>query len=78
MIEEQIKKVIAMVLGIHPDDINDSTNSENVANWDSLRHMNLLLSLEEAFDIEFKENDFAELTTFIAIKNRIKNFFNDL
>ncbi|WP_406649874.1 hypothetical protein [Marinoscillum sp.] len=53
--------------------ISENSTSENVANWDSLRHMNLIVALEEEFSIEFEEEEFIDLMSFSKIKERINS-----
>ena len=52
---DQIIAVVSQVLGIPADSITDDTSPETVESWDSLRHMDLVLSLEEAFGIRLTD-----------------------
>jgi|TARA_B100001964_G_C14187546_1_gene579399 acyl carrier protein len=53
--ESRIKKVMSNVLNIDIALINNNTSPDNVENWDSLKHMNLIIALEEEFEFEFDE-----------------------
>jgi acyl carrier protein len=44
----------------------------DVANWDSLTHMNLIVNIEEEFKIELTGDEIAEMTTFEQIKEVIQ------
>ena len=33
--------------------VNDATTSEDIEDWDSLEHINLIVAVEEAFGIKF-------------------------
>ncbi|GAB6094272.1 acyl carrier protein [Desulfatiferula olefinivorans] len=55
---------MAAVFGCSPDAIDESVSTETMDKWDSLRHMNLIVALEEAFGIEFDENDIMSLLSY--------------
>ena len=62
--ENRIKKVISEVLDIDVNSINDDTSPETVESWDSLKQMNLIVALEEEFNIEFSDEDLENLLNF--------------
>ena len=35
--------------------IDEGSSPDSIENWDSLHHMNLVLALEEEFDVEFSD-----------------------
>ena len=41
--------------------INDSTNSENIEDWDSLNHINLVTLIEKEFKVRFGLGEIANL-----------------
>ena len=69
--DDKIKEIISNVLGIDKADVNAESSSETLYNWDSLNHMNLIVALEEEFDIEFDAGDISELMSFTSIKEAI-------
>jgi len=70
--ENRIKKVMSNVFNINVDSINNESSPDNIENWDSLKHMNLIIALEEDFDIEFDDNDIENLLNFQLINLTIK------
>jgi acyl carrier protein len=40
--------------------------------WDSLRHVELLFAVEDAFNIRFSEEDFAKIASFHDLELRIQ------
>ena len=70
--ENRIKKVMSNVFNIDIDSINNDSSPDNIENWDSLKHMNLIVALEEDFDIEFDDNDIENLLNFQLISLTIK------
>jgi acyl carrier protein len=63
----KIKNIMASVFEISIDDINDESSPDNIENWDSLRHMNLITVLEEEFDIRLNEEQITEMMNFSLI-----------
>jgi len=70
-IEDRIKNVMSAVFEIPIQEINDQSSSDKIASWDSLKHMNLVISLEEEFNMQFSENEILEMINFILIKEII-------
>lgn len=65
--ENRVKKVIAEILDIEISSINDNTSPETIESWDSLKQMNIIVALEEEFDIEFSDEDIVEMLNFRLI-----------
>ena len=66
MTPEQTSKLhetLSAVLGVPADQINDDTSPDNVAAWDSVMHLNLVLALEEAFGTSFTPEETLEMTS---------------
>jgi len=63
----QLQEVIATALKISPEKISTTTTSEDIAAWDSLGHVNLMIALEQAFDVFLDVEDFPELTSVPAM-----------
>lgn len=70
--EDRIKNVMAAVFEIDAKDINDASSSDSIDNWDSLNLMNLVVSLEEEFDIQFDDQDIVEMLNFKLICEIVK------
>lgn len=52
-------------------DITASTDQLNCDQWDSLRHLYLIVELEDEFDIEFEPEEIAEMKSFNAVKTMV-------
>ncbi len=61
--EEKFYRVLAAMLKVPRGAISANASRETVAEWDSLRHMHLMLALEEEFGIEFDDGELADLST---------------
>lgn len=69
--EDRIKNVMAAVFEIHVDDITDATSPDTVQLWDSLKHMQLVIALEEEFGIRIEDEEIVEMLNYSLIKNII-------
>ena len=67
--EDKIKEVLAAVLDIPKEQIDENSSPEVHENWDSLRHMNLVVALEEEFEIDFNDDQIVAMKSFKDIIN---------
>jgi acyl carrier protein len=70
--ENRIKRVMSDVFNIDINSINKESSPDNIENWDSLKHMNLIIALEEEFDIELNDDDIVEMLNYKLIVEIIK------
>jgi len=63
--DDLVLNEIALVLGVDRRSLDLETPLETMADWDSLRHMQAVLRLEDRFGISFSEED-------------VRNGWNDL
>lgn len=58
--EEIYEKLNEVFRNMFDDDsivLNDNTTSDDIEDWDSLEHINLLVSVEQEFGIKFNMNE---------------------
>ena len=67
-IKTDISRLVATTLGIPVERVTDDLAFSEVAEWDSLNHVNLMLALEAALQTEIDEDLMVELTTVKAIR----------
>lgn len=67
-ISERIKNVMSAVFEIPVDNLNENSSADDIDNWDSLRHLNLVLGLEEEFDITIPDEEVGNLSNFKLIE----------
>ncbi|MEM9059730.1 MAG: acyl carrier protein [Pseudomonadota bacterium] len=56
----KLEKIVAQVLAVDETELSDESNALNTRNWDSLRHIELLLAVETAYEVRFS---MAEITS---------------
>lgn len=66
--EDALKQLIATMLNVEPELIGADASMDNIPNWDSLRHMNLVLALEEEFKVQIPDEDAGNITSYRLIK----------
>ena len=49
----KLESIIANVLAIDEAQLSDESNALNTPNWDSARHIELMLAVEAAFQVQF-------------------------
>lgn len=66
-VEQTIKDVMALVLNIDAQKIDDDTSKDNTPGWDSANHINLVLALEEEFSLSFEVTELEMMTSYYEI-----------
>lgn len=66
--EDTLKQVMATMLKVEASVIDADSSMDNMPNWDSLRHMNLVLALEEEFRVVIPDEDAGNITSYKLIK----------
>jgi len=66
--EDALKQIIADVLEVDPAAIGPDFSMDNVKQWDSLRHMTLVLSIEDALNISVPDEEAANITSWPLIR----------
>jgi acyl carrier protein len=64
-LSERVRALMAPLLGIDPAGQGDVVR-EDVAQWDSLRHIELIFLIEEEFGVTLEEAQMAELDSLSA------------
>jgi acyl carrier protein len=66
---ERIKQIMARVL---KTEVSDAASQTNCTEWDSLRHLNLVVELELEFDVSFEPEEIALMKDINAIETILK------
>ena len=75
-VEEQVKKILFKVLKISAKEFRENIGAYNNPNWDSMNHLEILLSLEKNFKIKFSQNEISKLDCYTNIIKIIKKKIN--
>ena len=71
--EDRIKNVMSAVFEVSVDKTNDDASPDTIESWDSLKHMNLIIALEEEFNVEFSDSETVELLSYKLISIILKD-----
>ncbi len=63
---------MSAVFGLSLDSISEETSSDTIEIWDSLKHLQLVLAIEEEFQIKFDESEITEILCFKDIVAHLK------
>jgi acyl carrier protein len=69
---EVIKRVMSQILGVEASDIVADSSPETIERWDSLKHMQLIMALEDELGIQFPDEVIPELINFATIETTTK------
>lgn len=58
---DKVKKIFKDVFDDEDLQITESTNSEDIEDWDSLEHINLIVAMEKTFNVKFNINEVSTL-----------------
>ncbi|MDR0603981.1 MAG: acyl carrier protein [Bacteroidales bacterium] len=53
-------------------EVNEQSSQQDIEKWDSLGHLNLIVALEEEFDVLFEPEEIAEMTSVQKIISKIE------
>ena len=73
---EKLKKIIAEVLNVDPDEITMETTFQDDLGADSLDVYQIIMGIEEEFDIEIPAESAEQVTTVEEAVEMIKNAVN--
>lgn len=73
---EKVRKLVAEVFQIRESDITLQTNMKDIDSWDSLTHMEMIVSLEDEFGIEFTADEIMEMVDVGKIEKIVEEKIN--
>ena len=75
-IEDRIKIVMATVFSVDVEVINKQTTPHTISSWDSLRHMSLVVALEQEFGIELEYEEIEAMVSFPIVSSTIQAYLD--
>lgn len=66
--DQKLKQVMARVFDVDVAEIVETASNDTVERWDSLRHMNLIIAIEEEFGVEFSGEQVADSINYKLIR----------
>ena len=72
----EIREIIARVLEIEVSTISDNASQKDIPRWDSLQHLNLIVEIEDKYEISIDPEDISTMVSIdkiIEVVNKYKN-----
>ena len=66
--EQLLKTTLATVFNVPIDIIGEDSSMGTVSQWDSVKHLNLVLAIEDPFNVSLTEEQSLEILSFPLIK----------
>jgi acyl carrier protein len=70
-IKQKIINVMSVVFEVDESAISEDSSADTIENWDSLRHLNLILALEEEFGVTIPDEEVGTMVNYRIISNVI-------
>jgi acyl carrier protein len=67
-VHERLEEVFRLVFDDDTLILTDQTMADDIPGWDSLAHINLMFSIEDAFGVRFAGNELAEFANIGELK----------
>jgi len=68
-----VRRIAADLFDIPLEQVLPHSSTATIENWDSLHHLNLVLGLEGAFDVQFSPEEIAKMQTVESIALLVQN-----
>ena len=68
----RVRQIISDVFSVDMNSVTAETHVDSIAAWDSMAHLNLVLSLEQDFGISFTPEQISELTSVKVIVKQVE------
>jgi acyl carrier protein len=67
-LKSKIYQVMSNVFEIPESEISEDSSFDSIESWDSIRHLNLILALEEEFEITIPDEEVGNLVNYKLIE----------
>lgn len=72
-ITERLQEVFCNVFNDDTIQLNDKMTASDIDGWDSVAHINLLLSIEQSFGVQFSSDEIASFNDVGQLRMALKN-----
>ena len=68
-VEEKVKEILSTLL---EEEINEDVSMNNCTKWDSMKHIEIITTLEEELGVSFEIEDIPKLVSYKLLIDKIK------
>ncbi|MEV0728187.1 acyl carrier protein [Polymorphospora sp. NPDC050346] len=69
---ESLTDIVAAVLGVDPTDVHDRSGPTTLSGWTSLKHVELVVRLEQSYQVRFSHQEIVAFTTVEAVREALR------
>ena len=69
---EELQKIFSEVLEINPTLVTEGSTIENLDGWDSMKHLEIVIAIENKYSINFEPHEVILLNSIERIMTAIK------
>lgn len=69
--KERVFLAVSKVFGVPLEQITERSSPETIESWDSLKHMDLVLALEEDFGVSFTDEEIMSMGSVELVLNAL-------
>ena len=73
---DRVRGIAADVLDVGPAALSAESSPETVDNWDSVRHLSLVLALEQQFQLQFEPEEIDGMKNLGAMASAVERKLN--
>jgi acyl carrier protein len=67
-----LREIVANVLGVPPNEIQESSSPRDFAQWDSAAHIEIVLSVEAEYGVSFTPEEMLEVLSVEALEGVLR------
>ena len=72
--ESRLRQTVGEVLGVDPYLLSDESSPATITSWDSLGHLNLIIALEQEFEINLSADEVLAMRNLGSIRNILHGY----
>jgi len=69
---DELRDAVGDVLGVDPELLGEASGPSTIAEWTSVKHVELMMVLEEVYGVVFPAREIGRLTTVAALRIRLE------
>ena len=73
-LEKKVSNIFTEMISYSNIDKIKKSSMKNESEWDSLKHMEIIFTIEKSFKIKLKQSDIIKMTSFKSILNILKKY----
>ena len=68
-----LRHVVALALDVDDAEVGDDASVDTVGSWDSLRHLYVVMAVEEAFGVTFDDGEAVAVTSLSQLRSSLES-----